>query len=196
MASSKSNVLTGIIIALLGVSGFLGYKYSKLSTSNNQQFDEIAELQKFQAELDGEYQVALSSLENMKNDGLEFVPGEVTDWMDCGNKNATVDTNKRVLSHLSDEKLISDTSKTINATIIEPCYLGENVVIEDSTIGPHVSVGDNTTIKNSVISNSIIQTNTQIKNASFDNSMIGNFVEYDGKSNQLSISDYSTVKNN
>ena len=101
-----------------------------------------------------------------------------------------------MLSHLSDEKLISDTSKTINATIIEPCYLGENVVIEDSTIGPHVSVGDNTTIKNSVISNSIIQTNTQIKNASFDNSMIGNFVEYDGKSNQLSISDYSTVKNN
>jgi len=72
MASSKSNVLTGIIIALLGVSGFLGYKYSKLSTSNNQQFDEIAELQKFQAELDGEYQVALSSLENMKNDNQEL----------------------------------------------------------------------------------------------------------------------------
>ena len=33
----------------------------------------------------GEYQLT-NALENMKNDGLEFVPGEVTDWMDCGNK--------------------------------------------------------------------------------------------------------------
>ncbi|MFT7591212.1 MAG: glucose-1-phosphate thymidylyltransferase [bacterium] len=143
----------------------------------------------------GEYQLT-NALENMKNDGLEFVPGEVTDWMDCGNKNATVDTNKRVLMHAKDEVLISKTHKLINATIIEPCYIGEHVVIENSTVGPYMSIGDNTKVVNSVISNSIIQTNADIKNASFENSMIGNFVEYDGESNQLSISDYSTVKDN
>jgi glucose-1-phosphate thymidylyltransferase len=143
----------------------------------------------------GEYQLT-NALENMKNDGLEFVPGEVTDWMDCGNKNATVDTNKRVLMHATNEKLVSDNVETINSTIISPCYIGENVRIENSTVGPYVSIGDNTEIKNSVINNSIIQTNTSIENASFENSMVGNFVEYDGKSNQLSISDYSTIKNN
>lgn len=143
----------------------------------------------------GEYQLT-NALENMKNDGLEFVPGEVTDWMDCGNKNATVDTNKRVLMHAKNEGLIAKSHKTNNSTIIEPCYIGENVVLENSTVGPYVSVGDNTVIKNSVINNSIIQTHATIENASFENSMIGNFVEYDGKSNQLSISDYSTVKDN
>ncbi len=143
----------------------------------------------------GEYQLT-NALENMKNDGLEFVPGEVTDWMDCGNKNATVDTNKRVLMHAKNENLIAASHTSNNSTIIEPCYIGENVVLENSTVGPYVSVGDNTVIKNSVINNSIIQTNAIINNASFENSMIGNFVEYDGKSNQLSISDYSTIKNN
>ena len=69
---SNSSLLTGIIIALLGIAGFLGYKYSQLTKSNNQQFEEIAQLQKFQAELDGEYQVALSSLENLKNDNQEL----------------------------------------------------------------------------------------------------------------------------
>lgn len=142
----------------------------------------------------GEYQLT-NALENMKNDGLEFVPGEVTDWMDCGNKNATVDTNKRVLMHATKEKLVADSVVTNNATIIEPCYIGQNAVIENSTVGPYVSIGDNTTIQNSVISNSIIQCDTRIVNANFENSMIGNHVEYDGKSNQLSISDYSTVKN-
>ncbi|MFT5513716.1 MAG: glucose-1-phosphate thymidylyltransferase [Bacteroidia bacterium] len=91
---------------------------------------------------------------------------------------------------------MSKTHKLINATIIEPCYIGEHVVIENSTVGPYMSIGDNTKVVNSVISNSIIQTNADIKNASFENSMIGNFVEYDGESNQLSISDYSTVKDN
>ncbi|MFT5722962.1 MAG: glucose-1-phosphate thymidylyltransferase [Bacteroidia bacterium] len=143
----------------------------------------------------GEFQLT-NALENMKNDGLQFVPGEVIDWMDCGNKNATVDTNKRVLMHAGDEKMLSDTYKTVNATIIEPCFIGENVQIEHSTIGPYVSIGDNTKVTNSVITNSIIQSNSNIKNAAFENSMVGNFVEYDGKSNQLSISDYSTVKNN
>ena len=71
-AKSNSSLLTGIIIALLGIAGFLGYKYSQLTKSNNQQFEEIAQLQKFQAELDGEYQVALSSLENLKNDNQEL----------------------------------------------------------------------------------------------------------------------------
>ncbi|MEE9372441.1 MAG: hypothetical protein V3V00_05250 [Saprospiraceae bacterium] len=74
MTSSKSNssLLTGIIIALLGICAFLGYKYSQLTASNNVKFEEIAELQKFQSELDGEYQVALSSLENLKSNNQEL----------------------------------------------------------------------------------------------------------------------------
>src|SRR5690606_22252703 len=42
----------------------------------------------------GEYQQT-DALENMKQKGLRFVPGKVDEWMDCGNKNVTVDTNNR-----------------------------------------------------------------------------------------------------
>ncbi len=142
----------------------------------------------------GEYQLT-NALENMKSDGLQFVPGEVIEWMDCGNKNATVHTNQRVLANTKDEVLIASSSKSNGSTIIEPCYIGENAVIEDSTIGPYVSIGDNTVVKRSVISNSIIQCHTQIENANFKNSMVGNHVIYNGESDQLSISDYSTIKN-
>lgn len=143
----------------------------------------------------GEFQLT-NALENMKNQGLKFVPGKVIEWMDCGNKNATVHTNQRVLANITDEVLVSPTVKLENAEIIEPCYIGDNVEIKNSKIGPYVSIGSNTTINNSVISNSIIQSKTSIDNANFENSMIGNNVEYDGKANQLSISDFSTVKIN
>ncbi|MBO6516141.1 MAG: nucleotidyltransferase [Bacteroidia bacterium] len=141
----------------------------------------------------GEYQLT-NALENMKNQGLKFVPGKVIEWMDCGNKNATVHTNQRVLANITDEQLVSASVQTNNAEIIEPCYIGENVEITDSKIGPYVSIGSNTVVKNSVINNSIIQCDTVIENANFENSMIGNSVVYDGKANQLSISDFSTVK--
>ncbi|MCB0734170.1 MAG: nucleotidyltransferase [Bacteroidetes bacterium] len=142
----------------------------------------------------GEYQLT-NALENMKNSGLKFVPGEVISWMDCGNKNATVATNKEVLGYLNGElkpgtNLISD-----NSTIIEPCFIGNNVELKNATVGPFVSIGDNTKITDSVITNSIVQNHTVINNANLNNSMIGNHVVYDGGSNELSLSDYSTCKN-
>src|SRR5690606_35772927 len=44
----------------------------------------------------GEYQLT-NALENMKQKGIKFSPGKVEEWLDCGNKNATVYTNQRVL---------------------------------------------------------------------------------------------------
>src|ERR1017187_8561909 len=43
----------------------------------------------------GEYQLTVA-LENMMKKGKIILPGKVTEWMDCGNKDATVDTNKRI----------------------------------------------------------------------------------------------------
>lgn len=141
----------------------------------------------------GEYQLT-NALENMKAKGTKFAPGKVLEWLDCGNKDATVYTNKRVLELKKDStELISKTHKTVNAVIIKPCYIGDNVLIENSVVGPHVSLGNNTVIKNSVINNSIIQTNTKISFANISNSMIGNYAEIKGKLQDYSMGDYSTV---
>ena len=140
----------------------------------------------------GEYQLT-NALENMKSKGTKFTPGKVTEWLDCGNKDATVYTNQRILEF---NKNTVRKSKFINqnSTIIEPCFIGENVALINSTVGPHVSIGDNCVIENSTIENSIIQTNCKIKNAELSNSMLGNFAEYTGKSNNVSIGDYSIIK--
>jgi len=141
----------------------------------------------------GEFQLT-NALENMKNKGSKFVPGEVTEWLDCGNKNATVHTNQRYLEYIKDQELVDSSSSQKNSVIIPPVFIGENVSIENCVIGPHVSVGNNTKIKNSVIENSIIQESSEINNANFKNSMLGNFVTFEGKQEDLSIGDYNSVK--
>ena len=136
------------------------------------------------------------ALEAMKCKGNKFVPGTVLDWMDSGNKEATIETNKKTLEYeqLEGKNMIAKNMQALNSNIIPPCYIGENVVIEQSTIGPYVSIGDNTIVKNSSIVNSLIQTHTQIINASLQNSMIGNHVYYNGNYESVSLGDFSVLE--
>ena len=141
----------------------------------------------------GEFQLTVA-LENMKKKGTKFVPGQVSEWLDCGNKDATVFTNKRYLEYIKDQKLVADDLKQKNSIIIPPVYIGDNVELENCVIGPYVSIGENTVIKNSLIQNSIIQTHGKINNANFKNSILGNFVTFEGKSDDFSIGDYNTLQ--
>lgn len=141
----------------------------------------------------GEYQLT-DALQNMMLKGMQFTTGAVDEWLDCGNKNATVHTNQRILEFNSHENLISDTVNLEDALIIPPCYIGEGVVIRKSIIGPHVSVGEGCTVIDSIITNSIIQNHTKVENINIDNSMIGSYVDYKGKYNEVSIGDFTTMQ--
>lgn len=139
----------------------------------------------------GEYQLT-NAMEHMKNKGLGFYSDQVEEWLDCGNKDATVYTNQRVLEHKSDkEQLQADSAVIHNSVIIPPCYIGDNVQISHSVIGPHVSLEAGVTVTHSLIANSIIQTDSTVKNAQIYNSLLGKSVTYSSKADELSLGDYS-----
>ena len=166
-------------------------------------FKDIAVLkQKLQEVLDenimngGEYQIN-DGIKRMMAEGKVFKTGTVDEWMDCGNKNVTLETNTKMLRFLhadGDEQLLADSVKLENSKIIEPCFIGENVTLSNTTIGPNVSVGAECLIENSTVKNSLIQNQTQIKNANLDHAMIGNHVKYDGNFKAISIGDYSILE--
>lgn len=140
----------------------------------------------------GEYQLP-DALRNMTEKGVRFVPGKVDEWLDCGNKNATVYTNSRILAfdHEKGEELVHSSAQIKDSVIIEPCYIGEGVEISNSVIGPGVSISSHTKISGSVIDNSIVYSNTVIANKTFGNSMIGHFVKLEDQVEDLNIGDYS-----
>ena len=138
----------------------------------------------------GEFQLT-SALENMREKGFRFKTGSIDEWLDCGNKDAVVFSNQRVLENTKDENLLSDSAKLLNSVVIEPCYLGAGCIIQSSVIGPYVSIGDNSVIEHSVISNSVIQNESSIINANLHNSMIGNYVDYQGRKSEISVGDFS-----
>lgn len=143
----------------------------------------------------GEYQIN-DGIKRMMQSGKVFKTGTVDEWMDCGNKNVTIETNRRMLGFLEKdgEPLVDNSVQMENSNIIEPCFIGENVVLKNSSIGPYVSVGDNTTIENSSLKNSLVQNQSKISNANLDNAMIGNHVVFNGNFETISIGDYSVME--
>lgn len=140
----------------------------------------------------GEYQLP-DAFRRLTEKGTKFKPGEVNEWLDCGNKVVTVHTNQRVLEFDKDKDLISSSATVENSVIIPPCFVGDGAVIVNSVIGPYVSIGAETKVSNSVIVNSNIQKNTTIENANLKDSMIGNHANVLSSARDISIGDYTTI---
>jgi len=141
----------------------------------------------------GEYQLT-NAMENRKQKGARFKAGSVDVWMDCGNKNAMVDTNTKVLGFLKDDKgLVSKSLKSTNSVVIPPCFIGENVTLVNSIVGPNVSIESGAAITGSVVRNSILRGSTRVQDCVMDNSMIGERAMVTGTALDVSMSDDSTL---
>lgn len=141
---------------------------------------------------EGEYQLP-DALRNMTQNGMKFAPGTVEEWMDCGNKTVTVETNARVLALTAQENLVDSTASITDSVVIPPCYIGPGACVERSVIGPHVSIGTDTHIQDSRIENSLIQNESHIRQSVLSNVMIGNKAEVTGRPVEASLGDFSAL---
>ena len=143
----------------------------------------------------GEYQLP-DALRNMTNDGLKFIPGEVSEWMDCGNKAVTVETNARILSILEEEGRLDPVPASATVTdsvILQPRHIGEGVVIERSVVGPHVTLGEGTVVTDSRVSEALVASQSRIEHAVLQGAMVGSHAAWHGAPDDASIGDYCTV---
>ncbi|RYZ54738.1 MAG: nucleotidyltransferase [Sphingobacteriales bacterium] len=142
--------------------------------------------------LKGEYQIT-DAMEHMLQHGVKFYTDQVDEWLDCGNKDATLYTNSRILHFKQgSEQLTIASAKTDGSLIIQPCFIGEGAVVTNSIIGPNVSIEAGCVIEDCRITDSIIQANSIVKNACLHNSLLGKNVNYTEKPRELSLGDFST----
>ncbi|HLP53229.1 MAG TPA: sugar phosphate nucleotidyltransferase [Chitinophagales bacterium] len=170
-------------LAIIGIYYFKDGKYLR---------DEMQYLLDNNIQKGGEFWLT-DAMENMKSKGSKFYKGEVIEWLDCGNKDATVYTNQRILEFIKDENLVSSKAVVQNTVVLHPCYIEDDVILRNSVIGPHVSISKGTVIESSVVKNSIIQGKTIIKNKLIENSMIGNNVKLEGRMEDLSLGDFNSL---
>ncbi len=116
-----------------------------------------------------EYQLT-DALMKMVEDGEKMVPFEIENWFDCGKPETLLSTNTYILSR--DYNYTQDYPFE-SSTFIEPVFIGEGCIIENSTIGPNATIADRTVIKNSTIKNSLVSENANVTDAELDGVVVG-----------------------
>jgi glucose-1-phosphate thymidylyltransferase len=136
----------------------------------------------------GEIQLT-DALQKAVEQGSVYRTFEVNSWYDCGRPQSLLEVNRILLS----ERSMSENG-AVNSIIIEPVSIGRNAKIENSIIGPFVSISEGAAVNNSIIEDSIVGNNAEVKYMTLRSSIIGDHAILVGKANSLNIGDSSTIE--
>jgi glucose-1-phosphate thymidylyltransferase len=138
----------------------------------------------------GEYNLT-DALSCMIQKGTRFRSFKVANWFDCGKKESILETNATLLKKMGGHVPAADIYK--DTIIIHPVSIAEGCTISNAIIGPHVAIGPNTTITQSIIRDSIIGGYTNLHEVVLDNSLIGSDASVKGLSRSLNIGDNTEI---
>jgi glucose-1-phosphate thymidylyltransferase len=136
----------------------------------------------------GEVQLT-DALQKAVEGGSVYKTFEVNSWYDCGRPQSLLEVNRILL----EEKCVSENGAK-NSIIIEPVSIGRNTKIENSIIGPYVSISEGAVVNSAIIEDSIVGNNAEVKYMMLRSSIIGDHAVLIGKSNALNIGDSSTIE--
>lgn len=135
----------------------------------------------------GEYYLA-DALQLMVDRGARLETGNVSVWADCGKPETLLATNRYLL-----EKGGGQQGETTNSVVIPPVHIASSASIQDSIVGPYVSVAEEVQVRRSILSDAIIDEGARIDNAIIEKSLIGNCSEISRRPSRVDLGDDSRV---
>ncbi len=127
----------------------------------------------------------------MINHGEKMRVIEVDNWFDCGRKETLLEANAILLntSYYTNKNQPSFP----DTIIIPPVSIGKGCKIAHSIIGPNVAIGENTIVKKTILSNSIIGSYSELHHVVLKDSIIGNDTALNGLIQSLNIGDNTEI---
>jgi glucose-1-phosphate thymidylyltransferase len=121
--------------------------------------------------------------------GKRILTAEVGGWYDCGKLDTLLETNQILL-----EKGAARRVDFPGVTIHDPVYIEDGVHIEQSEIGPNVSVEQGSRISGSRVRNTILGRDAKLNRVNLNDSLLGKSVVVDGFEGSASLGDHSELK--
>lgn len=136
----------------------------------------------------GEYFLT-DAFQYMIDHGARLLTSEVSEWWDCGKPETLLDTNLKVLN----EEAAPAPDPISGVEFLQPVCVGEGVVLENSVVGPNVSIADGSVLRGSSVRNSIIGADSVLEDCEIEQSLIGDHVRVSGLRGTASLGDHSEI---
>ncbi|MBT8462153.1 MAG: NTP transferase domain-containing protein [Gemmatimonadetes bacterium] len=136
----------------------------------------------------GEYFLT-DAFQYMIDHGARLLTAEVDHWWDCGKPETLLETNREVL--LAGGASEPATAKGVR--IVPPVCVAPDVSLENTVIGPNVSIGAGSTIRGGHVRESIVGENSVLDGCELHESLIGDQVTATGLSGTASLGDHTVI---
>jgi glucose-1-phosphate thymidylyltransferase len=137
----------------------------------------------------GEYYLT-DAFQYMIDHGARIKVVDVAGWYDAGKLDTLLETNRVMLQKGRAHRPAS----TRDSRIFDPVYIHDDAVLEHATVGPNVSIGAGTVIKNSEIRDSVVGERSTITDSALRGSMVGDEVVLEGVKGSVTVGDHSEVR--
>lgn len=133
-----------------------------------------------------EYQLT-DALQMMLDRGEKMKPFTVEGWYDCGKPETLLSTNKALLENRSPAKQLT------GVVLVDPVFVSPTAKLTNCVIGPYTTVGNEATINESIVRNSIISEGARVHRAMLDNSIVGNGSVVKGNYKRINVGGSSEI---
>lgn len=138
----------------------------------------------------GEFYIA-DALNLMVQRGARMRTSRVDTWLDTGNPDAVLETNRVLLANGHDNSAVWTSHP--NVIIMPPVNIHPSAHIESSVIGPNATIAESCIIKNSVVRESIIDAGAEVVDHVLAHSLIGRDAVLQGRARKFNVGDNSMV---
>ncbi|HWR84326.1 MAG TPA: sugar phosphate nucleotidyltransferase [Candidatus Deferrimicrobium sp.] len=171
-ANSRSN------LALIGLYYFRNLQVLKTELERQMQSGKLTY---------GEIQLT-DALHGMIHAGNGFIPYEVSEWHDCGNKETLLRTNRYLLQKLPSPRAVK------GSLLVPPVYISHTARIVNSIVGPNVTVSDDAVIENAVVTDSIVWPGARVGRVVLENSLVGYEAEVLSQAASVNVGEASQTR--
>jgi len=147
----------------------------------------LAELVDRDIRTKGEYQLT-DALKIMLEGGERMETFEVEGWHDCGHPVTLLETNRFLL-----ERSGNGVPEYPGSVVIPPVSIDTTAVVENSIVGPFVSIAGGSVVKNSIVRDSIVNASAHVETSLLSESLIGEGAIVRGHYQRLNVGDSSEI---
>jgi glucose-1-phosphate thymidylyltransferase len=142
----------------------------------------------------GEFQLT-DALQMMLDRGEHMRTFLVDGWYDCGKPETMLLTNHDLLDKEMQgaREHAALTRRYPGCVIRMPVAIGESATLENSIVGPHVSISANTAIRDCIVRNSILGENAEVESIILEDSIISDNAKVVGNLFRLNVGDSSEI---
>ena len=115
---------------------------------------------------------------------------DVEGWYDAGKIETLLDTNRVMLEKGAARR----PEHAPGCTIVDPVYVEDGVTLEDSTVGPNVSISAGAIVRNCKLRDTIVGAGSRLIGSRLSGSLVGDDVSLEGVHGSVTIGDNSEVR--